>query len=35
MRREEGRSMVDEGPEGSERRFGKRVKLPLTVRVHV
>jgi len=27
--------MVDESPEGSERRFGKRVKLPLTVRVHV
>ena len=27
--------MVDEAPEGAERRFGKRVKLPLTVRVRV
>ncbi len=27
--------MVDEAPEGVERRFGKRVKLPLTVRVRV
>ena len=27
--------MVDQGPEGAERRFGKRVKLPLTVRVRV
>jgi len=27
--------MADEAPEGVERRFGKRVKLPLTVRVRV
>ena len=27
--------MVDEAPEGPERRFGKRLKLPVTVRVRV
>jgi hypothetical protein len=27
--------MVDEGPDGVDRRFGKRLKLPVTVRVRV